>query len=246
MAQIHPPFGTQKKHTIIQTKGKQAMTQRSPTLEDAITYETRNFERWLNLFKYFKNGSKKPSRTAGSKLDFEKFFDEMMPNNMRFRWSKDENSAHHTFHLTNGNHEVFQQTDTYRGIFEKLVQHYGNNRREYFEKKYNCVLPKDTLSNIIKKGMAPPPKPIEKKVEVEVEKIIEKTVEVPIEVEKLIEVPGKTVDRLQEALVAIPLEVDDILNGNKRLPNQFRHTKGTPTVMTKGDGLIHVNIVLGP
>lgn len=209
--------------------------------EEAVAYEHVQFGRWLNMFKNPGKGGK--TRKIGSRKIFDNFFKEMMPPDLKYSWEQEKHP--YLFVVRDSkSQKVFWCEGTQRDIFIKLVQHYGNNRTKYFQRKYNAIMPKQAFSSIIKKGLAPPPDPVIKEVEITVEKEVPVEVEVPVKVE--VEVPGKPVDRLQEALTNVPPLIKQLLDGNKKLPNRFRHIYQDPKVLTEGDGMIHVSLVLGP
>jgi hypothetical protein len=209
--------------------------------EEAIAHEHVQFNRWLNLFKTPGKDGKK--RQSGSRTIFDNFFQQMMPSNMTYKWLSEEHPYIFVVNTNGGNEQVFQQKGTMRSIFKKLIQHYGNHRREYFQKRYNTVLPKEAFSSIIKKGLAPTPEPTI--IEVEKEVIVEKEVKVEVEKEIMIEVPGKEVDTSQKAMETTYEQLMDMLDGNNKLPNKFRHIKDLD-VSINMTGFMSVNILFGP
>lgn len=244
-----PPFsdsiiddGTSKPFTPPFALPKASTPKRFMPAEEAVAYEHVQFERWLKMFKNPGKDGVKP-RLTGSKRIFAQFIRQMMPLGTRGEWVA--NKQPYLFVMTDADDKIiFRYEGTQRHIFEKLVQHYGNHRRIYFEQRHHTKLPKRSFSDIVRRGLAPPPKPEIQIKEVEVPVVQIKEVEVPVNVE--VEVPGKAVDRLQKALTDLPSQVKEILDGHKRLPNQFRHIYDNIKVMTEGDGMIHVSLVLGP
>jgi hypothetical protein len=196
---------------------------------ESVSYEKVQFERWSNLFRTTKaNGE--PTRKGGGKKDAERFITQMMPADVRWKWGKDKTS--NTLSITHNGTQVFYSKGTLKNIFNKLFEHYGNHRAKYFEEKYGTIFPKESFVKIFEKGLVPP-------------QVIEKEVRVEVPVKEIVEVPGKSIDRLQEALTAIPMIILEVLDGHKRLPPQFSHVHDVEA-STKGNGWIDIKLILKP
>lgn len=186
-------------------------TERTPvpkfeTGERTNLYEMFQFDRWLKVSKQM---------TKGNSTFFERFFNEMMPPNICYTWEEIEKKNQRKIRIfTVNNHSpdeiLFTYTGTLRLIFQKLVEHYGSRRKTYFEQRYHTKFLKIPLEKAMRIALNPPkpPKP----------EIIEK------------EVPGETVEVKVDGLVD---DLEKIYNfftsgkidGNKALPNKFRHVK---------------------
>jgi len=198
-----------------------------------IIHEANLFDRWMKLFtQQGENGD--PTRSVGSQNDFKAFFNQMMPIEIKYTLSKD--GIDHVLIINNAKTQLFSARGNLKQVFKKLVLFYANNRPEFFELRYHTKFPKVSADVALEKGLRPP--------EI-IEKEVEKIKEVIVEKEVKIEVPGKTIDLLNDSLGTVQMVIMDLLDGHKKLPNPFRHIKFIEAY-AKGDGFIHVNLVLHP
>lgn len=201
-----------------------------PTFESgerANLWEMFQFDRWMKVAK---------KSAKGNSTYFERFFKEMMPPIMSYTWEKIDKRNQRKIRVfirgSSNEHDevVFTCIGTLKLIFEKLVNHYATNRESYFEERYHTKYLKVSLEKAMRIALNPPKAP-------------------PPEIIKE-PVPGETVEIKVDGVIS---ELEKVYNfftsgqidGNKALPNKWRHIKDIDVSYSFG-GTVRVILELKP